>query len=94
MRFSIGLQVAGLLAAAIFATGCSGGSRAVPAGVSSASAVLPRAKDRPFSPAGYKTLYSFQGLPDGSKPMAGLVAVHGLLYGLTSEGLQAVIHRE
>jgi uncharacterized repeat protein (TIGR03803 family) len=36
--------------------------------------------------AGYKSLYAFKGTPDGAKPLSGLVAVNGTLYGTTLNG--------
>jgi uncharacterized repeat protein (TIGR03803 family) len=36
--------------------------------------------------SGYKSLYSFNGEPDGAWPVAGLVAVNGTLYGTTWYG--------
>jgi uncharacterized repeat protein (TIGR03803 family) len=37
----------------------------------------------PLTGTNYKSLYSFEGYPDGSGPYAGLVAVNGKLYGTT-----------
>lgn len=38
------------------------------------------------SGAGYKSLYSFKGAPDGANPQAGLTALDGRLYGTTYSG--------
>lgn len=64
-------------------TGCSGGS-----GSTSKNLLPMTAGMRPAVavPAGYKLIYTFQGTPDGAKPMSGLVAVNGTLYGTTLNG--------
>jgi uncharacterized repeat protein (TIGR03803 family) len=36
--------------------------------------------------AGFKSLYSFKGIPDASSPAAGMVVLNGTLYGTTSFG--------
>ena len=38
--------------------------------------------------AGFTSLYSFKGLPDGAEPAAGMVALGGVLYGTTQVGGQ------
>lgn len=40
----------------------------------------------PSPAAGFKMLYAFRGTPDGAKPLAGLVALNGTLYGTTLNG--------
>ena len=61
---------------------CNGGSSFAP----SAPASAPLAARAHSSSSTYKLLYSFAGTPDGASPLAGLIAVHGKLYGTTLNG--------
>ncbi len=73
-----------LLAATITAMllAACGGSRFAP----STSTSAPLAAKAHSSSSTYKLLYSFAGTPDGASPLAGLIAVHGKLYGTTLNG--------
>jgi uncharacterized repeat protein (TIGR03803 family) len=56
--------------------------------ISGSPTMLPGAAS-PFAAApetGFARLYSFQGVPDGAVPAAGLIAVNGTLYGTTEVG--------
>jgi uncharacterized repeat protein (TIGR03803 family) len=65
-------------AAVAILVGCGGGGSALPAGLPNAS--------RPLADDTYKSLYNFQGPPDGAAPYAGVIAVNGMLYGTTTSG--------
>ena len=73
-----------LLAAIVMATllAACGGSHFAPSTLTSAALA---AKAHSASST-YKLLYSFAGTPDGASPLAGLIAVHGKLYGTTLNG--------
>ena len=73
-----------LLAAIVTATllAACGGSRFAP----STSTSAPLAARAHSSSSSYKLLYSFKGTPDGASPLAGLIEVHGKLYGTTLNG--------
>jgi uncharacterized repeat protein (TIGR03803 family) len=73
-----------VLAAVVTATllAACGGSHFAP----STSAGAPLATRAHSSSSTYKLLYSFKGEPDGASPLAGLIAVHGKLYGTTLNG--------
>src|SRR5579863_4332739 len=59
-----------------------GGSHFAP----STPASAPLAARAHSSASTYQLLYSFKGTPDGASPLAGLIAVHGKLYGTTLNG--------
>ncbi len=46
----------------------------------------PGAMPQSRASAGYRSLYSFKGAPDGAQPTAALVAFRGVLYGTTDSG--------
>jgi uncharacterized repeat protein (TIGR03803 family) len=73
-----------LLVAIVTATllAACGGSHFAPTIPASA----PLAAKTHSSSSSYKLLYSFAGTPDGASPLAGLIAVHGKLYGTTLNG--------
>jgi len=73
-----------LLVAIVTATllAACGGSHFAP---STSTSALLSATARPAS-AAYQLLYSFKGTPDGASPLAGLIALHGKLYGTTLNG--------
>jgi uncharacterized repeat protein (TIGR03803 family) len=73
-----------LLAAVVTATllAACGGSHFAPS-TSSNAALAAKAHS---SSSSYKLLYSFAGTPGGASPLAGLIAVHGKLYGTTLNG--------
>jgi uncharacterized repeat protein (TIGR03803 family) len=52
----------------------------------STSTSAPLAARAHSSSSTYKLLYSFEGMPDGASPLAGLIVVHGKLYGTTLNG--------
>jgi uncharacterized repeat protein (TIGR03803 family) len=74
------LPLAAVVAASLLAA--CGGSHFAP----STSTSAPLAAKAHSSSSTYKLLYSFKGEPDGASPLAGLIAVHGKLYGTTLNG--------
>src|ERR1700723_3307583 len=73
-----------VLAAIVTATllAACGGRQFAPS-TSTSAALAARARS---SSSTYKLLYSFKGTPDGASPLAGLIALHGKLYGTTLNG--------
>ena len=76
--------VSAAFAGVVVLTAC-GGSRFAPAAPASGGAAAGSRSVKPAT-AQYKLLYSFAGTPDGASPLAGLLAAHGTLYGLTLNG--------
>jgi uncharacterized repeat protein (TIGR03803 family) len=77
------LLLGALLTAALLAA--CGGSRFSPSMPASASLGM-RSHDASAATSTYELLYSFQGTPDGASPLAGLIALHGKMYGTTLNG--------
>ncbi len=74
------LLVAAIVTATLLAA--CGGSHFAP----STSTSAPLAAKAHSSSTAYELLYSFKGTPDGASPLAGLIALHGKLYGTTLNG--------
>jgi uncharacterized repeat protein (TIGR03803 family) len=77
-------RVLGLCLSALLFSACGGGSTSTSAGVVPIGAAERVAGLTPA--VGFKMLYAFRGTPDGAKPLAGLVALNGRLYGTTLNG--------
>ncbi len=70
---------------ALLLASCGGGSGVNPA-LKSAAPMSAAARSKMAAAAGYASLYSFKGTPDGASPYSGLVAFNGALYGTTLNG--------
>lgn len=76
----LALTVAAIFAAGELLAACSTSINPVPRGPTGVQSAFYRP-----TPSSYRVLFNFDG-HDGSRPAANLIAVHGVLYGTTSEG--------